>query len=529
MLGKEAIIEFFRQKKIAHIFHLPGIHTLPLNQGLERSGITVFLGRHESNCAFMADGYARVSGRIGVVVVTPGPGLGNVVAPCMEAYGDGVPLLILHIDSDPRRWGRGVLHEIVDSESIFTPFTKATLSVRRAGDLPPLLEKAYTTATTERCGPVVISVPHTLLEKQIPVNLPEIVAGETLPEVPIHDSSGLKKALQGKSRPVIIGGRALLRSGLSRQIESLCGEASIPLLTTTSGKGLVSEDLPFVFGNVMAPGISRSILSRADVVIAMGTRLRETDIKTRGVKIESLIHIDVDDGWMGRNHPTDLKIACPDLSSVIEDLAQIFKNRKSEWSLEALKVEQAKEHEDFRTSPGYIITTLLRSVIPAGATTVWDLTLISYWAEYYFPVCRGESFVTPRGSSPTFYAVPAAIGATIARPDQPCLCVTGDGSCLPGLSELATVKKCNIPVVFLVYNNNSYGVLDEYMAKRCGLEGVMNLSNPDFVKLAQAFNIKALRTQTIDELRRVLREEITWQEPFVIEFDFPILPPPWRI
>lgn len=529
MLGKEAIIEFFRKKNVAHIFHLPGIHTLPLNQDLKKSDIAVFLGRHESNCGFMADGYARASGRIGVVVVTPGPGLGNVVAACMEAHGDGVPLLILHIDSDPRRWGKGVLHEIVDSESIFINFTKATLAVRRAGDLLPLLEKAYAAATTERCGPVVISIPHTLLEKKIPKGSSEIVIGEALQALTSHDSSGLRKALQGKNRPAIIGGRTLLRSGLAQQVESLCGEASIPLLTTTSGKGLISEDLPFAFGHVMAQGTARSILSRADVVIAIGTRLRETDAKWRGVKSESIIHIDVDDGWMGRNHLTDLKIVCPELSTVIEDLVQIFKKRKSEWCLEALKAVQTKEHDDLRTSPGYAITTLLRSVIPAGTTTVWDLTLISYWAEYYFPVLRGESFVTPRGTSPTFYAVPAAIGAKIARPDQPCLCVTGDGSSLPSLSELATVKKYNIPVVFLVYNNNSFGVLDEYMTKRYGLEGVMGLSNPDFVKLAQAFGIKSVRARTVDDLGRAFRKEITWQEPFVIEFDFPVFPPPWQI
>lgn len=528
MAVKEAIIEFLRQKNVDHIFHLPGIHTLPLNQTLERSDIAVFAGRHESNCAFMADGYARASGQVGVVVVTPGPGLGNVVAPCMEAYGDGVPLLVLHVDSDPKGWGRGVLHEVVNPETIFTNVTKAIFSVRKSDEVLPLLESAYRAAATERWGPAVISIPHTLLERRVSPGSFEIFSEER-PEPAPCDVSGLEKALKGKKRPVIIGGRALARSGLGREIDELCEASGIPLLTTTSGKGLVREDRSFAFGNVIGHGISRRILSESDMVIAIGTRLREADARRRGVKLKDIIHIDLDDQWIGKNYSTCLAVASYNLSVVVGELARIFRGRKSDWDFEALKAEQAKEQAALRTSPGYAIVDLLRSAIPDDTMTVWDLNLISYWAEYYFPVLKENTFITPRGTSPIFYAVPAAIGAKIARPELSCLCVTGDGSCLPTLSELTTVRKYDIPVVFLVYNNNAYGILHEYMAERYGLRGAMNLSNPDFVKLAHSFNIKALRVSALDELGRVLREEITWTEPFLVEFDYPVFQPPWEI
>lgn len=528
MLVKEAIIEFFRQKNVTHIFHLPGIHTLPLNQALEKSDIAVFVGRHESNCAFMADGYVRASGKLGVVLVTPGPGLGNIISACMEAYGDGVPILILHVDSDPKGWGRGVLHEIVDPESIFANFTKARFAVRTASDVLPLLEKAYRSAITERYGPVVVSIPHTLFEKQTSFGLSKDLSDET-PNAADCQASGLEEALQGKKRPVIIGGRALMRAGLSHQIEELCQTSRIPFLTTTSGKGTVPEDLSFAFGNVIVHGVPRVILSRADAVIAFGTRLRDADAKRRGVKLKNIIHIDVDDRWMGRNYATELKVVCRDLSVAMDELVRIFRNRRSEWDVEELRAEQSGEQKALPSSAGYAITVLLRSTIPPDTVTVWDLNLISYWAEYYFPVTKEGAFITPRGTSPIFYAVPAAIGAKIARPERPCLCVTGDGSSLPALSELATVKKYNIPVVFLVYNNNGYGILDEYMVKRYGLEGTMDLSNPDFVKLAQSFGIKAARADSLVELGRVLKEDITWDEPFLVEFNFPVFPPPWQI
>jgi acetolactate synthase I/II/III large subunit len=213
----------------------------------------------------------------------------------------------------------------------------------------------------------------------------------------------------------------------------------------------------------------------------------------------------------------------------VDPLVRTFRGKKSEWDMRALKAEQGREQKELLESPGYVITTLLRSVIPDHIMTVWDLNLISYWAEYYFPVLTEGTFITPRGTSPIFYAVPAAIGAKIARPEVPCLCVTGDGSVLPTLSEFATAKKYDIPVVFLVYNNNSYGILDEYMVKRYGLPGSMSLTNPDFVKLAQSFGIKAVRAKTPDELRRALRKETNWTEPFLIEFDYPVFAPPWQI
>lgn len=527
MVVKEAIIEFFRQKNVTHIFYLPGIHTLPLNQVLETSDISVFVDRHESNCAFMADGYARASGKLGVVAVTPGPGLGNVVSASMEAYGDCVPIMILHVDSDPKGWGKGVLHEIVDPESIFENFTKERFSVRRASDALPLLEKAYRSAITERCGPVVISIPHTLFEKQTSFGSSKSFSDETLDATDCQ-VSGLEEALQGKKRPVIIGGRALMRAGLSHRIEELCQEARIPFLTTTSAKGTVREDLSFAFGNVITHGLPRVILSQADVVIALGTRLRDADAKRRGVKLRSIIHIDVDDRWMGRNYPTELKVVCRDLSVAMDELIRIFRNRRSEWDIEKLKAAQAGEQKALLSSAGYAITSLLRSTIPPDTVTVWDLNLISYWAEYYFPVTKEGTFITPRGTSPIFYAVPAAIGAKIARPERPCLCVTGDGSSLPALSELATVKKYDIPVVFLIYSNNSYGILDDYMVKRYGLEGTMNLSNPDFVKLAQSFGLRAVKADNLNELGRVLKEDITWDQPFLVEFSFPVFPPPWE-
>jgi thiamine pyrophosphate-dependent acetolactate synthase large subunit-like protein len=523
--AKEAIVEFFRHKGAECIFYLPGIHTLPLNEMLARKSVRAVMGRHEAHLAYMAVGYAKASGRVGIVVVTPGPGLGNVVSACMEAHGDQVPLLVIHIDTDRRDFGKGVLHELPEPEAMFTRFTKRRSLVENTESLIPELEIAYGACLSVRPGPVLVSIPHTMLEKEVPFTVTECDA----PVVSSPDLSSLSEVLTGKQRPVIIGGGALMRDELRLPLETLCTEASIPFLTTAAGKGILREDGEETFGCVMRKGVVRHILETADVVIAMGTRLREMDARRRGVKLGDLIHIDVDREWLGRNYPTMLGIA-GNLGTAVQGLSELLRSKQSAWDLIELKERQKREEAELeKKSDGLAIVRLLRMLIPEETVTVWDLNLLAYWAEYYFPVLHQHTFIEPRGSSSIFYGVPASIGAKLGAPHRPCLCVVGDGSALPTLAELATANQYRIPVTFLVYNNNSYGVLDEYMRRRYGLEHRMDLVNPDFVKLAHAFDIKAARAENIEALRDIFLHEVSWDEPFLIELRYPVFAPPWEI
>ena len=524
MLGNEAIVRFFEQNNICDIFHLPGIHTLPLNKEFCRRGNSVFLARHESNLAFMADGYARATGRCGVMVITPGPALGNVMAACMEAYGSDVPLLIIHVALEGKGSGKGALHEITDPEGMFRHITRGTIVVDKPAALIPGLEAALRHAVSGRPGPALISVPYTFFEKE--VSYPEIAPS---PERRGAGFSGLGELLRGKERLVIIGGWALMEPRLRDLLVKLCREHAIPFLTSTAGKGVLREDGPEAFGNMMRKGIVREILAQADLVIALGTRLREVDSKRRGVKIRELVHLDIDDRWINKNYPARLWAAAP-MGEAVEALGDALQGFRSTWDLPAMKALQHDETERLKKdSPGFAVMSCIRSCIPDDACTVWDLNMIAYWAEYCFPVLEQRTFIAPRGISPIFYAVPAAIGAKIGRPERPCLCVVGDGGGLPGLAELATVQKYRIPVVFLVYNNSGFGILENYMRGRYAMENTMDLTNPDFVRLAEAFGVRAARAENLDELERVLRTEITWEEPFLVEFKYPVFPPPWYI
>ena len=169
----------------------------------------------------------------------------------------------------------------------------------------------------------------------------------------------------------------------------------------------------------------------------------------------------------------------------------------------------------------------MRRVIPDDTVTVWDLNMISYWAEYYFPALRERTFLSPRGISPIFYAFPASLGAKLGNGRTPCLCVTGDGSFLPTAAELATMRKYDVPVVVLIYDNSSFGVLEDYMTRRHYTKGAMGLINPDFSGLVSSFGIKAGRAESLEELEQIFLKDITWDEPYVVEFRYPLFPPPW--
>ncbi len=524
MLGNRAIVHFLEGKGVRYIFHLPGIHALPLNRALAGSNITVLTARHESHAGFMADGFSRVTGEAAVLLVTPGPGLGNVVASCMEAHGDDVPLLIIAVEVERKRVEKGILHGIREPEALFRNIAKAVFVVSGETDLLAMLEASFCTAVSARRGPVVVFVPYRLLEKEVALPGRENVAE---PEREF-DPEPLERALEGVRKPVIVGGGGLMEDGVRVLLEAVCRDSAVPFLSTTGGKGVLREDSECALGNVAAKGVAREVLRAADATIALGTRLRDVDAKKRGVKLGRLVHIDIDDRWLGCNYQPDLAMVGR-MKKVVESLRHIMKGKTFSWDMERLKTTQGREEALLEADHvGFRIVSLLRRLIPDETITVWDLNLVAYWAELYFPAFYPRSFLTPRGISPIFYGLPAACGAKLGRPERPCLCVTGDGSFSAVAGELATVTKYHIPIVILVYNNGAFGVLEDYMRKRYGVSHAMELDNPDLLGLARAFGIKAKRTRSLEGLERIFRSDISWNEPYLIEFRYPLFPPPWE-
>jgi len=274
--------------------------------------------------------------------------------------------------------------------------------------------------------------------------------------------------------------------------------------------------------------MAKKIVSSADIIIAIGTRLRDVDAKRRGVKISDLIHVDVDRAWFDKNYSAVYR-ASGKILPFLHALNEIFTSSSFNWRLKELKEAQHLERLGLQNKfLGFQLINVIKNSIPDDTTTVWDLNLMAYWAEYYYPVRHQHTFIMPRGISSIFYALPAAIGAKTAKPEKPCLAICGDGGVLPTISELSTIRKYNIPVAILVFNNSGFGILEDYMRATYSIEGMMALENPDFMKIAAAFGIKSKRVKTLQQLESTLRQLVQWNEPFIIEFSSPVFAPPWR-
>lgn len=527
MQGKQVIRDFFQENGVSCIFQLPGLHTLSLNAELLcEETIKSITARHETNCAFMADGYARASGKPAVLLITPGPGLGNSVSGCMEAYSDDVPLFILHIDTDRKDIGKGILHELEYPENIFEHFSKDIFRITDPAQLYRSLDNALKRCREGRPGPVLVSIPFSLLDREIP-----LCPGDTDESAGPASCTGLGQflvdfegILKDKTKPVIVGGKGLMHPRTGAIVEQICARG-IPFLTSTGGKGVVSDRAIFSFGNIITKGVARDILGSADVVIAAGTRLRDVDSKRRGVKMRDLIHIDIDERWINKNYPAAAYFQ-GDVETALDGVSSIIRNRDFDWDIPSLKKRKNAEEIALRSEPGHVIIDLIRNAVPDDTVIVCDLNIPSYWAEYYLPVYSQRSFLMPRGISPIFYSLSAAIGAKIARPKLPCLALCGDGGILPQTAELATIIKYKIPVVIFVDNNMSYGILENTMRSRYQISGSMSLENPDFVKLAHSYGIKAEATNSTDGLKKIF-SELSWDEPFLIEFKDTVCLPPW--
>jgi len=532
MLFKDIIVEFLKEKKLNDIFYLPGIHTVSLNESFIKHSIHVYTGRHESDLIYMADGYTRRTNKPGVIFVTPGPGLGNIVSGCMEAYGDNSSIIIFHIDTKRQEHGRGILHELKEPEQIFKHFIKKAFYISKIDEILPKLNAAYYEVTTDRKGPVLISIPFVLLDKEVLLEkdlfTQQITDRDKRNQTFSPDDAieRIEDILRHKNTPVIIAGKSLMFKEAGRIIHDICTHSSIPFLTTTGGKGIVDERSYYAFGNIMKKGLINNMVKDADIVVAIGTRLRDVDAKRRGVKIKELIHVDIDDTWFGKNYDTLIAMS-GDLLDFLKTLKEMVKKRRFQWDLNLLKHRQEKEENALiKMALGYKTIKVIRDSIPYETVTFWDLNLISYWAEYYFPVYEQKTFFMPRGISPIFYGLPAGIGAKIGTPATPCLIICGDGGILPTIGELSVMKRYNIPVVILVYNNSGFGILEDVAQKRYNLKDSMTLTNPDFVKLAHAFGIKGKKTKNLEGLKKTFLN-INWDEPYLIEFSNPVFPAPW--
>lgn len=531
MSGSQALVESLKREGVKVIFGIPGGAIMPVYDVLyDEKEIRHILMRHEQCAAHAADGYARVMRRPGVCMATSGPGATNLVTGIANAYMDSSPVIAITGQVATHMIGKDAFQEI-DIIGITTPITKYNYQVRRVEDIPRIVKEAFYIASTGRPGPVLIDVPRDMQTSvaEVDFNVKINIRGYK-PNIEPHPLQ-VKKAvdiLVNSERPIILAGGGVHWSKAYEELLTLAELLMAPVATTFMGKGVMPENHPLSLGCIGMHGrieANKSIMA-ADVILAVGVRFsdRSTGKVDEFCHDAKIIHIDIDPSEIRKNVPVHLPIVADAkmaLKAIIDELIRRgFKREKSEWikRIEMLK----KECED--SEPGKELTAvnaikLLRKVLPENAIVATEVGQNQMWASLHFRVLKTGTFISSGGLGTMGFGFPASLGAKVAMPDVPVVDIAGDGSFLMTEQDLATSVVEDIPVIVMVLNNSSLGMVAQwqrlFFGKRYShtdLRGV-----PDFAKLAEAFGARGVRVNSLNELEQVLREAIKSDVTVVID------------
>jgi len=511
------------------VFGLPGVHNLPLWEALAGTGIRLVGVRHEQTAGYAADGYARATGKLGVALVTTGPGAANTLGAVGEAKASGSPVLVVATDipSTLRRPGvvRGVLHETSDQQAMFAPVTKGGFTVRSADEIGSELHRAARLALRPQTGPVYLGVPTDFLRETVAHREPPAPLAEP-DEVDVPDLARAEVFLTDARHPLIWAGGGALRSGAGEAIGRLAETLAAPVITTFAARGLLPQYHPCLAPNpVHAPEVGE-LWDEADVVLAVGTDF--DGLMTQNwlmPKPETLIAINVDPADAGKNYEPDITLV-GDALRVVERLLPKPRNglAKLRARLDGIDRRVRQRIRDEEPQAADLLSTL-EEVLPPDAVLVADMCVAGYWVGGFHRVRAPRKLAYPMGWGTLGFGFPASLGAGAAAAGR-AICISGDGGFLYGCGDLATLAQEQLPVTVIVVDDGGYGML-RFDQDREGLphRGV-DWDSPDFVGLARSFGVHAERVSGFGRaFRRLLGEFVESDEPNVLVVRAKLTPP----
>ena len=508
--GAKIMVECLEAEGVKTIFGYPGAAICPFYDALIDSSVRHILVRQEQNAGHAANGYARISGRPGVCVVTSGPGATNLVTAIASAYMDSIPIVAITGQVQSELIGRDVFQE-ADITGACEPFTKHSYLVKRTEDLPRIFKEAFYIASTGRPGPVLIDVPVDIQTKEIKsYKYPETV--DIIGYKPSLKGNGLQikracEAVAASKRPVICAGGGVFSSKAERALMEFARKADIPVVNTLMGIGVLPSDDRLCLGMLGTHGVkmANEAIQHADLLLLCGARVGDRSMASPNqvAKRTKIIHIDVDPAEIGKNMQANIPIV-GDLKSVLEQMLERIDNLEhSDW------IEKCREHKQqlckAETEGEYIdpkrFMRLLSEKVDDNAVLVADVGQNQIWSANCFNVKNGR-FLTSGGMGTMGYSVPASVGAWIAAPDRQVIAVCGDGSFQMSMMELATIQQYHIPVKIVVLRNNYLGMVREYQhySYKDRYSVVDIAGTPHLDKLAEAYDIPFIRVSRNEEI-----------------------------
>ena len=535
LTGARILMEILKSEGVDTIFGFPGGAVIDIYDELSKTDIRHILVRHEQGAVHAADGYSRASGRVGVCLVTSGPGATNTVTGIASAYMDSIPVVILTGQVPTHLIGNDAFQE-VDIVGITRSCTKHNYLVTKAGDLAGTLKEAFYLARSGRPGPVLVDIPKDIAKTGVQFRMPEESDLKSYRPTYNPNIKQLQKIItliEESEKPVIFAGGGVILSKGSEELTEFARKTKIPVTTSLMGLGAFPGSDPLWLGMIGMHGTFRANMSvgACDLLIAIGVRFDDrvtgkTDSFAPNAKI---VHIDIDPTSIRKNIPVsvpvvgDCKIALDQLNEMIGEanLGNIIKkrrkwfNRINRWK--TMKPLSYKQKETIK--PQYVIENLF-NITKGNAIITTEVGQNQMWAAQYYHFDKPGHFITSGGLGCMGFGLPAAIGAQVARPGELVVDIAGDGSIQMNIQELATAVQYSLPVKVVILNNRYLGMVRQWQElfydKRYSYT-CMNHS-PDFVKLAEAYGAVGLRATKPEEVVPVLRKGLNSDKTVIMDF-----------
>ncbi len=523
------ISHMLKDRGVATIFGIPGVHNQEMYRGIEEAGIMHVLARHEQGAGFMADGYARATGKVGVAYVISGPGLCNIMTPMGQAYSDSVPLLVLSSVLDETAATRGQLHQMKDQEAAAAAVCDWSVTAKTAHAAYHLIDRALGEFRTSRPRPKHIQVPISVLESHAPgaPAAPEWSAGLVEAADPAR-LEPLRDWLRASNRPLFIFGGGSVRHphvtlGATTggdQVARLVQTMGAAVMTTYAGRGRISPDYPLNFGSLLARAESAEILGSADLVIAVGTELSEVDLwRDQLGHRAKLVRIDLDPEVLTDRHQADMAIRAGAYGHLLEVLTPMADEpAKTGWDRAEVAAFSARMRAQITAErPGILpVADALKAALPADTMIFSDMTQFAYAAKEVYPLDRPNHWHHPYGFGTLGYALPAAIGGKVGVGKQPVVAILGDYGFQYTVQELAVAVELGLNLPILIWDNGKLGEIEDSMIRAQIAPNAVVQRNPDFLKLAAAYGAAADEPATLADLAPALARAFARDVPTVI-------------
>lgn len=531
MTGGDALAQQLVREGVRHIFGVPGVQLDYAVDGLARvkDQVAYWNTRHEQATSYMADGYARASGQIGVCMVVPGPGLLNALAGVATAYACSSRVLCIagQIPSVAIGRGWGMLHEIPEQSKILATLTKWSARASTPAEVPQLVHEAVRQLRSGRPRPVGLEVPPDILQASADVTLlePATDGDRQSPDASLIQQAA--ELLARAERPVIYAGGGVVAGDASQPLRELAERLGCPVIMTANGRGALDDRHPLALTWLAG----RAVLPEADLVLGVGTRFlsgQESMPLAPGARCV-LLNAEAND--LGDPRQPNVALhgdAALGLAALLSELDGLTVPSGRWIDLDAVRSWAEGLLADVQPQYGWVRS--LRAALPEDGVLVNEFTQVGYLAQAAFPVYRPRTYISPGYQGTLGYGFPTALGAKVASPHRAVLSITGDGGFGWALPELATARKHDIGLVTVVFNDQAYGnvrrsQVEQFNGRIHGSE----LLNPDFVQMAESFGVRGARATTPGELEGLLRETLgTSSEPVLIDIPVGVMPSPFR-